>query len=697
MSSYSKITLFRNTKFYPNQNYKIDDIEAFLNSYLSNDKKVFDNQQYWKINGIIKEFKLDISQANIKNIHEFNYAKVEMITGDEVEFVEWKLYYFVVNFEWLSRSTIKLTLRLDTLNTFLDTLQFHPKTFIEREHCDRWNFTDGAYIKDETNQEITLLREIPELNEGLNPQKYSYTFNDFTNFNFSLCMRLQDYLLIKANNNDFSWIANYLTNSDRDYQDDSPLIFVLNITYGYMYIKHDYFGGEIFIMSPSINIDRTSNDNQKILILPYAPHEELLDVTQYTQANPFIRTTDEVLNGIHYKYNYDDVDIYLDGIKYAPRKKWNEDSPRIRISRHISKGGSTINFDRIFIKLFTHKINYSSLLSNIVDNGYFKALNYSNESAMFNSEFFQIQFSYMDNSYSISMEDFKYNGNKSLEELLDYENNPNGFISINYSYSILIDNSIYFEFGTNQNSFDINYKENGHLMIVPLTSQIPIMNNEYLNYMRNGFNYDIKIRDAGREYRERMRGLENISAPWKFLTMNPTKIIGRIVPTIAEFGGKNFTEEYTQLTENLQMEKNIAQLKGSKIGIEQINGGIDKINHTTIDYKLSFTIMISRKSWWKYLDDYFYYFGNKVQYYGIPTHHNRCLFDYLKCKAEFVNRNSLPTQEALADITNRLNAGVVFIHKFMNQWTFDSDYKENIEVSLYNIINPTKKKKNKRS
>lgn len=707
MSNYSNITLYRNTKFYPHQNYKIDSITDFLNAFLSADKKVFERQQYWKINGIEKEFKLEIPQSQIKNIHEFNYAKVEMINSvEEVEYLEWTLYYFVTSFEWLSKNTIKLRMRIDTLNTFLDMLTFHPKTFIEREHIDRWNY--DSYIKDDDNQKITLLRNIPELPEGLNPQKYGYSIIGDNEYSLELINKDNALFVSPSEDRREFWIAHYLGVNDTEglQIEHNPLIFTIGTSeFALPYVKNHYSGDQnAYQMTNITNIDASSNNNQKLLILPYAPSESLIEWRQYTENNPF--TTDNTFSGIRFKYEIDSEDIYLNGILLNFNKKLTYNITPIRISRYLIDssyyGGTGKNFDNVMKNLFTTEKDYETLISDIVENGFFKNLGYANESASFSSEFLSLRFYYGgDNAYDLSLEDYKYNGSKSLSQLIA---GTNGFISISYFFSIQIDNSIYFKFDTNLGAFNINYKdESKGIMITPITTQLPILNDAYLNYLRNGYNYDIKIRDIGLREGARHLGESGLSF---LLSQLPASIFN--AKNFITFGGTSLTKTLgwagneissafdlydSSLKSKLEIEKNLAQLKGSKLGIEQVSGGIDKVLKINPNYKLGFTIMTSRRSWWKYLDDYFYYFGSKSQYYGIPTHNNRCLFDYLKCKAEFINRNSIPNSDALNDIINRLNSGVTFIHKFMNTWTFDSDYKENIEVALYNIINPSKKEK----
>lgn len=172
MTGYTNLYLYKNTKFYKHQNYAIDDINSFL-ATLQLDKLSFENLQYLKLNFFNEEIKIPFNQKGIKNLHQYNYAKAEIYNDDGTK--EREVYYYVDKIEWISSDAVRLKMTCDTLNSFLYGLEFHPRTFIEREHCDRWDYR--YYYIDDINLNFYCLRNIPTLTEGLNPQNTIILFH----------------------------------------------------------------------------------------------------------------------------------------------------------------------------------------------------------------------------------------------------------------------------------------------------------------------------------------------------------------------------------------------------------------------------------------------------------------------------------------------------------------------------------------
>lgn len=701
MTGYTNLYLYKNTKFYKHQNYKIDDINSFL-ATLQLDKLTFENLQYFRPDSITKEIKIAFNQKGIKSLHQYNYARVVIFNTDQSQ--EWELFYYVDKVEWLAMDTIKLHMTLDTLNSFLDLLEFHPKTFIEREHCDRWDYR-GYFFETEY---ITLLRAIPELNEGLNPHKYNYVYDDNWNLTLDVVRKvpvpdasedlLTPYLsgkgyAILERTTYISWLQYDI--GDNEHGKTYSIFLPFNID-GVQPVYWIQIDGEESPTLPTKVQDASINQEEiiKISFLPYPPIEDLKDGRG--SSNPLPDT--DVTTNIKYTFHTSNETIVgpafteqsnisrLAKTKHAPI-----------ISDYISKVITPttilpVYFNELPKKLLTlEKIRYRELTDRIIDNGHFRYSDYSNESAMYSSEFLDFYFFYDSFNYTISLEDIKFNGTQEqFRDLFNYVVDFHPFISIRFQVSSLLDSGFYFEFLYNT-CFEINHPdgiEQSNIMYCTLNNKRPTISSSYLNYMRNGYNYDVKIRDTNRELRnvEYNKSVTQ-TAINSGLSINPLKILRGAITEGTTYGVYHEQEEYyTRMLEDLQMEKNQEQLKAQKIGVDMTTGGIERTLSINQFPKLSCVIRAPRKSWWKYLEDYFYFYGNKVQYYGVPTHNNRCLFDYLKCKAEFVNRNNVPNEESLQDIISRLGSGVTFIHKFINQYTFDSDYKENVENRLLEII-----------
>lgn len=287
MIAHTDLTLFQNTKFYKHQNYKIDDIATFLSGFT--DKLEFEDLQYFKVDSLQKEIKISFNQKGIKDLHKYNYARVVIINNDET--TEWTLYYFVDKVEWISMDCVKLHMTLDTLNSFLDMLEFHPKTYIEREHCDRWNYDAYTKISYGAIEYNAILREIPELNEGLNPQKYAYNITSQElypiniNCGYYISEKSVDSLLSHGWAMVSLGLQSILSISEFNHYDLT--CFVPFSPFGaYFYVKG---AGSLNAeqTTPFANIDTTNQKLISIYIIPYAPNTELSEYYKFTESSPF--------------------------------------------------------------------------------------------------------------------------------------------------------------------------------------------------------------------------------------------------------------------------------------------------------------------------------------------------------------------------------------------------------------------------
>ena len=120
------LTLFQNTKLKPSQNARYENLETFLSTIPS---VVIQEFQYIKP-ALETYIKINSENAWIKN-KAFDYAKV--INGDGNVY-----YYFVERHKWVNDHTLGLTLALDTINTFWNSLVFTAKTHITRRFKNRF-------------------------------------------------------------------------------------------------------------------------------------------------------------------------------------------------------------------------------------------------------------------------------------------------------------------------------------------------------------------------------------------------------------------------------------------------------------------------------------------------------------------------------------------------------------------------------
>lgn len=142
----NSILMLFNTEITPDRNCKVDELESYLNDC---EKLNIGEFQYQKI-GLSMAIKIKADQSLVAN-KQYNYARIEQ---------DGRPYYFFINSaDWVARKTVALNLVMDTINTWWDDLKWNGKTTISRQHMDRWLGMDGS----------SLRNRIDHYSEGFNP------------------------------------------------------------------------------------------------------------------------------------------------------------------------------------------------------------------------------------------------------------------------------------------------------------------------------------------------------------------------------------------------------------------------------------------------------------------------------------------------------------------------------------------------
>lgn len=134
---------------------------------------------------------INIEYTNLKNVRNTNYVYVEVHGEDK--------YYFVSKVTIKNERVASLTLRLDTVTTYLDTIKFTNDLLVKRRHFDRYVKKDGRWIVNNSEESgiWNVERDIPTqsvLPKGvvpinvINPLK-----NDFNYFWPVSLMAIHDY------------------------------------------------------------------------------------------------------------------------------------------------------------------------------------------------------------------------------------------------------------------------------------------------------------------------------------------------------------------------------------------------------------------------------------------------------------------------------------------------------------------------
>ena len=154
----SKLTLYMQSGMKPENNYIVEDIREYLRLNAEN-TLVKEGFQYIRDPAKSQQFKVDIAQSAY-NQAVFDYASLEQ-DGDTY-------YYFIVDATWKSQNCLGFTAVLDTLNTFQDQYGFTDRSHIERQHVDRFKLI-GARPTGDTVDEV-VWNVISDTKEELQPE-----------------------------------------------------------------------------------------------------------------------------------------------------------------------------------------------------------------------------------------------------------------------------------------------------------------------------------------------------------------------------------------------------------------------------------------------------------------------------------------------------------------------------------------------
>lgn len=137
MNEKTNIYLYANIPLSREKNRVIEDIASYLSTpFITRTYNYFKNEFETQITlENVSRSSYDMASVTIDNV---NYLKAVPIYN---ETEKQPLYYFVERKDWTSESSVKLTLRMDVLNTFEGQYVLTDKTHISRKHQDRFSIT----------------------------------------------------------------------------------------------------------------------------------------------------------------------------------------------------------------------------------------------------------------------------------------------------------------------------------------------------------------------------------------------------------------------------------------------------------------------------------------------------------------------------------------------------------------------------
>lgn len=324
------------------------------------------------------------------------------------------------------------------------------------------------------------------------------------------------------------------------------------------------------------------------------------------------------------------------------------------------------NFDQPVHQMFVSKPNITA--SDQRNNLY--------ESKLYHSDFYNEKLVYDSFSYSFKLE---------LLNTTNLVNNDLHFkvvTSTNVSSTFLFDFSSYFTLTKDTQDYNV--------MIVNRNLEAPVYNNYYMNYLRNGYNYDVKNKQS----REVTTGIGTglgIAQTVAGIALAASGYgsgvgAGLIVSGIATTAGSltsaisGAVQADRSLQQKIEQAKNqAASVSGADdVGLLSYYAGNGKNKASLNRYEVSDNVKSK-------IADLFYYCGYKCDYQGEPNLISRYWFNFIQCTPVFREEGTSPYNDYIDDVKARYEAGVTVYHHHGQSigWDFDQD-RENWEKTLLN-------------
>lgn len=219
--------------------------------------------------------------------------------------------------------------------------------------------------------------------------------------------------------------------------------------------------------------------------------------------------------------------------------------------------------------------------------------------------------------------------------------------------------------------------------VVPIArnNEIVLYNVPYINYIRTGFNYDIKNKNT--QNISNVVGI-GLSAGSMAVSLAMPSVPLKVAGVVASIVSMAMSVKNT-IVSAIQSDNAIKQKQDQYKNQASSVAGSDDVDLMS-EYcgnRLKYFVYTPTDMMKNLLNDLFFYAGYNTNRMGKPTHNNRVNFDYLECEASIQAISSIP-DECLTELINCFKTGCTYLHKTtraVDKWDFAQKY-ENWENSL---------------
>lgn len=291
------------------------------------------------------------------------------------------------------------------------------------------------------------------------------------------------------------------------------------------------------------------------------------------------------------------------------------------------------------------------------------------ESKLYNSEFYTPKFVYDSFNYSYNLE------NVDLPDTVDLTNN--------IGYTVTTTMNSRFMFGLNvplkRSTSDYN-----NICLVARNNELPIYNSAYINYIRSGYNYDVKSKQIQNNQKAANVALGVAGGILGGIALGAVKgsgagIYGAAIGAAAGLVGGLINMATSQAQADNNLKQKLDELSRQAVSVSG-SDDIDLLDVYTNGNKAKYCLYECSDNFKAVLKDLFYYCGYNEDVRAVPQLNTRTWFNFIQCEPVF-NENNSVYREYLEDIKQRYQEGVTVYHRVNNTYDWDQ-VKENWETSL---------------
>ena len=288
------------------------------------------------------------------------------------------------------------------------------------------------------------------------------------------------------------------------------------------------------------------------------------------------------------------------------------------------------------------------------------------ETKLYHSDFYQPKFIYDSFSFRFDLERIS---NKSFSNTF----------KVKYNQTNTINSRMMFTFSEYVCS-GLELQDYNNILCVSRNNELPLFNQQYINYIRAGYNYDVKNKTRQEVVAftgatlSLIAGIASLAGSASTGGATVAMGVGFLTSSVGQY--MNAVSTTIQAEQNFQMKQD--QLKQQSTAVYG-SDDVDLLNeYTGGRAKLKLYEVSDRMK--SVLFNLFYYTGYIGNFVGLPDMTSRSLFNFVQMEAVFKQTPNLP-KEILDDIVLKYKLGITILHKHNGVYDFEQHW-ENWENSI---------------